>query len=140
MGIINLFYFVVFFVISWLILMKIFSFSTYHKYFYKTLPILLIYGALLGYLLDVFEFHEFFLGFLATNIFLFVKNYKRYKKQDLMEEIGEDYKKLLPEQQIKEILEKSKKNTFKYFIINSIVYLVVFSATYSFFFNEHLWK
>lgn len=120
--------------------MKIFSFSTYHKYFYKTLPVLLIYGALLGYLLDVFEFHEFFLWFLATNIFLFVKNHKRYKKQNLIEEIGEDYKKLLPEQQIKEIWEKSKKNTLKYFVINSIVYLVVFSATYLFFFNGHLWK
>ena len=43
--------------------MKIFSFSTYHKYFYKTLPVLLIYSVLLGYLLDLFELHEFFLWF-----------------------------------------------------------------------------
>ena len=136
----NLLYFVAFFVISWLILMKIFSFSTYYKYFYKVLPVLLIYGAILGYLLDVFELHAFFLWFLAINIFLFVKIYRRYKKQDLIEEISEDYKKLLLEQQIKETLEKSKKNTFKYFTINSIVYLVVFSVTYLFFFNEHLWK
>ena len=120
--------------------MKIFSFSTYHKYFYKTLPVLLIYSVLLGYLLDLFELREFFLWFLAINILLFVKNYKRYKKQDLMEGVGEDYKNLLPEEKIKETLEKSTKNTLKYFVLSSIVYLVIFSATYLFFFNDHLWR
>lgn len=136
----SLIYFIIFFVVSWLILMRIFSFSTYHKYFYKILPVLLIYSALLGYLLDLLELHTFFLWFLAINIFLFVKNYKRYKKQDLMEGVGEDYKKLIPEEKIKATLEKSTKNTLKYFIISSVLYLGVFSVTYLFFFNEHLWK
>lgn len=136
----SLIYFIIFFIASWLVLMKIFSFSTYHKYFYKTLPVLLIYSVLLGYLLDLFELHEFFLWFLAINILLFVKNYKRYKKQDLMEGVGEDYKNLLPEEKIKETLEKSTKNTLKYFVLSSIVYLVIFSATYLFFFNDHLWR
>ena len=121
----SLIYFIIFFIASWLVLMKIFSFSTYHKYFYKTLPVLLIYSVLLGYLLDLFELHEFFLWFLAINILLFVKNYKRYKKQDLMEGVGEDYKNLLPEEKIKETLEKSTKNTLKYFVLSSIVYLVI---------------
>lgn len=136
----SLIYFIIFFIANWLVLMKIFSFSTYHKYFYKTLPVLLIYSVLLGYLLDLFELHEFFLWFLAINILLFVKNYKRYKKQDLMEGVGEDYKNLLPEEKIKETLEKSTKNTLKYFVLSSIVYLVIFSATYLFFFNDHLWR
>lgn len=136
----SLIYFIIFFVVSWLVLMKIFSFSTYHKYFYKILPVLLIYSALLGYLLDLFELHAFFLWFLAINIFFFVKNYRRYKKQDLMEGVDEDYKNLLPEEKIKETLEKSTKNTLKYFVISSVVYLTVFSATYLFFFNDHLWK
>ena len=140
MGFMSLIYFIIFFVISWLILMKIFSFSTYHKHFYKILPILLIYSALLGYLLDIFELHEFFLWFLVINIILFVKNYQRYKKQDLMEGVGKDYKNFISEEKIKETLEKSTKNTLKYFVISSIVYLVVFFATYLFFFNEHLWK
>ena len=120
--------------------MKIFSFSTYHKYFLKTLPILLIYSALLGYLLNVFKLHGFFLWFLIINIFLLAQNYKRCKEQDLMEEVGEDYKNLIPEKKIKETLEKSTKNTFKYFIISSVIYLAVSFATYVFFFNEHLWK
>lgn len=136
----NLIYFAIFFIVSWLVLMKIFSFSTYHKYFYKALLVLLIYSALLGYLLDLFELHDFFLWFLVINIILFVKNYKRYKKKDLMEGVGEDYKNLLPEEKIKDTLEKSTKNTLKYFIISSVLYLVVFSATYLFFFNDHLWK
>lgn len=136
----SLIYFIIFFVVSWLVLMKIFSYSTYHKYFYKILPILLIYSVLLGYLLDLFELHAFFLWFLAINIILFVKNYKRYKNQDLMEGVGEDYKNLMSEEKIKETLEKSTKNTLKYFIISSVLYLVIFSATYLFFFNEHLWK
>lgn len=140
MEIMNLIYFIIFFIVSWLVLMKIFSFSTYHKYFYKILPILLIYPALLGYLLDLFELHSFFLWFLIINILLFVKNYKRYKKQDLMEGVDEDYKNFLPEEKIKETLEKSTKNTLKYFVISSVAYLVVFSVTYLFFFNEHLWK
>lgn len=136
----SLIYFAIFFVVSWLVLMKIFSFSTYHKYFYKALPILLIYAALLGYLLDLFELHSFFLWFLIINGFLFVKNYKRYKKQDLMEGVSEDYKNLLPEEKVKETLEKSSKNTLKYFTLSAIVYLVIFSTTYLFFFNDHLWK
>ncbi|MBU4580138.1 hypothetical protein KKB43_03925 [Patescibacteria group bacterium] len=140
MGIANLIYFIIFFIISWLIAMKVFSFSTYHKHFFKALPVLIIYSALLGYLLDVFELHAFFLWFLIINIVLFVKNYKRYKKQDLMEGVGDDYKSLLSEEKIKKTLEKSTKNTLKYFIISSVVYLVVFSATYLFFFNDHLWK
>ena len=136
----SLIYFIIFFIVSWLILMKIFSYSTYHKYFYKILPILLIYSALLGYLLDLLELHAFFLWFLVISIILFVKNYKRYKKQDLMEGVGEDYKELMPEDGIKETIEKSMRNTLKYFAISSVVHLVVFSATYLFFFNEHLWK
>ena len=140
MEIMSLIYFVVFFIISWLILMKIFSFSTYYKYFYKALPVLLIYGAFLGYLLDVFELHAFFLWFLIINVVLFVKNYKRYKKQDLMEGVSDDYKNFIPEEKIKETLEKSTKNTLKYFILSSVIYLIVFSATYLFFFNDHLWR
>lgn len=136
----SLIYFIIFFVVSWLVLMKIFSFSTYHKYFFKILPILVFYSALLGYILDLFELHAFFLWFLAINIFLFVKNYKRYKKQDLIEGVDKDYKNLLPEQQIKETLEKSTKNTLKYFAISSVVYLVIFSTAYLFFFNDSLWK
>ena len=51
--------------------MKIFSFSTYHKYFYKTLPVLLIYSVLLGYLLDLFELHEFFFVVFGDKYFAF---------------------------------------------------------------------
>ena len=136
----DLIYFIVFFIVSWLILMKIFSFTTYHKYFYKALPILLIYATLLGYLLDRFEFHKFFLWFLIINIVLFIKIYKRDFKQDLVEGFVEDYNNLLPEEQTKKIFQISKKNTLKYFIISSIIYLTILQVTYFIFLNEHLWR
>ena len=140
MKIMDLIYFIVFFIVSWLILMKIFSFTTYHKYFYKALPILLIYTTLLGYLLDRFEFHKFFLWFLIINIVLFIKIYKRDSKQDLVEEFAEDHHNLLPEEETKKIFHKSKKNTLKYFIISSIIYLTILQVTYFIFLNEHLWR
>ena len=43
-----------------------------------------------------------------------------------MEGVGEDYKTSYLKKKIKETLEKSTKNTLKYFVLSSIVYLVIF--------------
>ena len=46
--------FFVFMFATWFILMQIFRFSTYHKYFFKIAPLLIAYAILIAFLLSKF--------------------------------------------------------------------------------------
>src|SRR5690606_14723629 len=66
-------WFICFLFMSHFIALQIFRFSTYHRYFLPTLPLLVGYSALVGWLLYKFQLHAFFLWQLAiVAIWLFV--------------------------------------------------------------------
>lgn len=115
-------YYVIFLIISWLILMIIFKFSTYHKYFIKISPILIIYSAGIGFLLYFFNLSQFFIWHLIINIvFLSAKGINMQKVS----------------RQVKEhkAMSESIKKTIKYYIISTVIYIALLSASFLFFYN-----
>lgn len=121
--------FIFFFIISYLILMQIFVYSTYHKYFWKIIPVLAIYSGLVGYLLFYFGFHGGFLWQIVLSIvFLILNAKKQNRKFNELINVSNDIEKT-------KLLAKSVLNTKKYFWISVMTYLIIFSLTYIFCIN-----
>jgi len=122
--------FIVFIFVSHQILMQIFRFSTYHKYFFMMLPVLILFGVLVAWLLYYFEMHSFFLWLIFLEVI-----WLRYvwKKDDdngrynllHYEENSEDYK----------IIKESMRKTDIFYFLSSIVYIITVSVVYLWLFN-----
>lgn len=73
--------FLVFLLVSHLILMPIFLLATYHAYFLRALPLLICYSMLVGWLLYALDFHAFFLWqVVLVSGWLFVISKKQQKE------------------------------------------------------------
>lgn len=123
-----LIYFFAFFIISWILLLVIFSYSTYHRYFKIAGPGLLFYSILVGYLLFRFELHKFFVWQVGLSILFLINSYRRQNKVKALFDYEEDL-------QVKAELELSIEKTKKYHIISSATYLLGFSISYLYFLN-----
>lgn len=127
------FYYIVFLIISWLLLMQIYRLTTYHKYFLRAAPILIGYSVFIGYLLFYFAFHEFFLWHVVLNsIFLFLQHKKQKKWRELL---NEPEAQTFLHQGAKNIMDKSFENTIRYYFISSIIYIGVLSISFLYFYN-----
>lgn len=123
----NVFYFIIFFAITWLGLMQIYRFSTYHRYFKSALPILAGYGVLVGALLFFFNLHEFFFWHVGlSTLFLFLN----YRKQP---------KTLTDADKTRILVELSLEKTLHYHLLSSVIYIVCVSTTFLFLFNWSFW-
>ena len=121
----NLIYFTLFFAISWLGLMYIYGFSTYHRYFKSYAPVLLGYGVLVGALLYFLNFLEFFFCFLGlSTLFLFLN----YRKQP---------KTLTDEDKTRVLVDLSLTKTLHYHLLSSIIYIVSVGITFLVLFNTY---
>src|SRR3990167_838731 len=56
--------FFIFLFASWFLLMQLFRFSTYHKYFFKVVPLLIAYAVLVASLFRYFNFQNLFWWYL----------------------------------------------------------------------------
>ena len=70
--------FLAFLAVSHFVLMQIFRLTTYHAYFLKGLPLLIGYGALIGFLLYTLDMHAFFL--VPGDFSLFVAAFCRQER------------------------------------------------------------
>lgn len=124
-------YYIIFFFVSWFGLMLIFSFSTYHKFWFWALPGVAAYSVLLGFLLDYFGLHGGFLWHLGISLFLLVKNFFKQKNQiKVIMELTEEKSQM-------RAMSESGMNTLTFYLISSLIYLVSFSVSYLYFFNKH---
>lgn len=125
-------YYAIFAFISWFLLMQIFRFSTYHKYFKYAAFFIVGYAILNGYLLYYFDLHAFFLWHLPIFLILFFNNYKKQKKT------GAAFEHLIDEESgmTREFFELSLEKTLKYYIISALTYLIVFTVSYIYFYNR----
>ncbi len=125
----NILLFLIFLAVSWLLLMNIYGFSTYHKNFKYAVIILIIYGSLIGYLIHVFNFDRFYLWY-AGLIIIFL--YKNYRKQSVgMRFMKETLKVDLDDPSI--IL--SYERTLHYHILSSIIFVITVLISYLIIFN-----
>jgi len=110
--------FFVFMFASWFLLMKIFSFSTYHKYFLKMVLVLGLYAFIIGFLIYKLNFEVYFWWYLIlTSIFLVINHNKQHKTKSLLSTF---------EGKEKVDFELSLKNTIKYHLLSSIVFIILF--------------
>lgn len=117
--------FIAFLVVSHFGVMQIFRFTTYHAYFWKALPLLIGYSALVGWLLYVLKMHEFFVWqvILASAWLFFVGRKQSKTAQALMTLVGEDADAV-------RFMAASAAKTSSYYAYSSFVYLIGFSLVY----------
>ncbi len=117
-----------FYLLSYYILMLIFNYSTYHKYFKYTFPVLIGYGVLIAFLFLKFGFFASFITYvLVMGIQLFFRYRKEAKLKENLDGFYED----------KNVVELSIEKTLKYYILSSIAYLLTFSISYIYIFNTY---
>lgn len=117
--------FAIFLLISHFLLMQIFKITTYHNYFLRALPLLVGYSALVGWLLYSLELHAFFLWqVVLASGWLFLLSRKQAKHTEAMIDFaGEDAEKV-------RFVASSVSKTRQYYAYSSLIYIIVFSATY----------
>ena len=127
----EVFGFAVFLVVSHLGAMQIFKLTTYHAYFWKTLPLLVIYSAGVAWILYALEMHRFFLWqlILASVWLIYIGNNQAKMKESMLLMAGGDA------EQIRAITVSTTK-TSRYYMLSSFTYIVVFAATYLWLFNR----
>jgi hypothetical protein len=114
-----------FFALSYFILLQIFSLSTYHKYFFKALPLLVLYAAAVAYLLNHFRFHGGLFWQLIGFWALLAAHWKSEQSQgnQLVENSDEPQKQLLID---------SMKNTKRCFWGSVCIFMGTFFVVYTF--------
>ena len=122
--------FAAFLLVSHLVLMQIFRFSTYHSYFWKTLPVLLAYSVLVGYLIFAFSLHQFFLWQVILSSFWLFYIGKRQRKA------ANDMLSLADDADIVRTMAISTANTSCYYTYSSFIYVILFSLVYLTMYNQ----
>src|SRR3989344_6985734 len=133
--------FFVFMFATWFILMQIFRFSTYHKYFFKIAPLLIAYAILIAFLLSKFGFQNFFWWYVGfSTLYLIINHHKQRKSKDAVDMFAGLEKGLvdsIPEGETKAHVEKelslSFSRTIKYHLLSSILFLISFILSSSYF-------
>lgn len=103
--------------VSILVLMQIYRFSTYHKYFPKMIPVLLVYGTLVGYLLITFDFSKYFAWYVVLSLGFLIVNFRKQQQAKAFTSLAEN------EEQKKQLTSSISK-TVKFHLLSSLVYIV----------------
>lgn len=111
--------------------MQIFRLTTYHAYFWKALPVLLAYSALVGYLLFAFALHKFFFWqvVLASAWLFSIGRKQRKSAEAMLLSAGEDADAV-------RLVAMSTAKTNSYYAYSSFIYVVGFSLVYLAMYNQ----
>ena len=123
--------FFIFLVVSHVGVMQVFRFTTFHATFWKALPFLVGYAVLVGWCLYLFELHEFFLWQVVLgSVWLFLVGRKQAK-------LGEALMQSLPDDaHAVRVAARSVENTRQYYSYSAFIYVLVFSITYLWLYNN----
>ena len=122
--------FAVFLVVSHFGVMQIFRLTTYHAFFWKALPLLIIYGAGVAWALFALDMHAFFLWqLILASVWLLSVGRKQSKIAEAMLSTADDDAELMRQMAV------STVKTSSYYSYSSFVYIAVFAATYILLYN-----
>ncbi|MQM38769.1 hypothetical protein KBTX_02788 [wastewater metagenome] len=110
--------------------MQVLRLTTYHRTFWRALPLLVGYSALVGWALYALELHQFFLWqFVGAAVWLFIAGRQQAKSaKTLLQHSGDDAEQV-------RALAASTSRTLAYYAASSIIYLIGFSITYLWLYN-----
>jgi hypothetical protein len=132
--IIEIIIFGVFVLASYILLRLIFNFSTYHKSAPIALVALAFFAFISGWLMFKLELHGFFMWQLIIfSVIFFSWHRKNMIEPDKLSEIATDI--AIP-RKLGGIFISSYLRTRKYFLLSIFVYLVTFSVSYLYFYNQ----
>lgn len=122
--------FALFLVASHFGVMQLFRMTTYHLYFWKAFPLLIIYGAFVAWALYALEMHAFFFyQLILASIWLFVIGRKQNRiAETVLASAGQDADYVRS-------LAASTTRTSRYYAYSSFIYISVFAVTYTWLYN-----
>lgn len=110
--------------------LQLFKLTTYHRYFWLSLPVLVAYSAVVGWLLFVLKLHAFVLWqVVLASAWLTVLGIRQGKTAEAMLELAGDDADMVRQ------VAKSVIKTKTYYAASSITYIVVCFVTYLWLFN-----
>ena len=123
--------FLAFLVMSHFLLMQVFRLTTHHAYFWKALPLLVGYSALVGWLLYAWQLHQFFLWQVAlASVWLFVIARKQTKIAAATLQLADG------DADSVRFMASSASKTKQYYAYSSFIYIAGFSVTYLWLYNN----
>ena len=125
----SILWYALFLLIGYRLVMIIFDFSTYHRYAAWSLPLLAGYAALAGYLLYRFRLDSFFVWHIAISVLLFIRTWRAQLR------IGAQFLSSLPDGDERDLVRLSQAATKGFYWLSAILYLVMFSVSYLYFYN-----
>lgn len=113
--------------------LQIFRLTTYHRYFFRALPLLIAFSILLAYLMCVLRLEAFFIWHLPLAFGLLVWVWRKQAAQAnaimfLVEDDAEQ----------RAFLELSMSNTRAYYWLSTVTYLLAFAVAFIAIFNWRL--
>lgn len=117
--------FILFTLINWFIVEQIYSLSSYHKYFKKMVPVLVLYASMSAFIFFKLNLSSVFLYYLIFSVLLFSYNVRSNKEKT----------KNHPDIDT-ELVKKSLADSFKYFTLSAVIYLVTFAIVFLYFYNK----
>jgi len=122
--------FLLFLVLSHFGVMQVFQLTTYHRYFWPSLPLLIAYSALVGWALFALKMHAFFLWqLILASVWLFIVGRKQSKTAEAMLHFAGD------DVDAVRLMAASTARTSAYYTASSIVYVIGFSIMYLWLYN-----
>ncbi len=122
-------FYLIFLLVGYRLLMLIFGFSTYHRYAVWSLPLLAAYSTLSGYLLHRFDLDSFFVWHIGICVLLFIRTWRKNLR------FNEDFLSLVPEGDEREFVRLSQAATKGFYWLSAVLYLVIFSVAFLYFYN-----
>lgn len=123
--------FVVFLLVTYLLVLQIFKFTTYHRYFFKALPFLLGYSMLVGYAMSsITPFHGYWFTLIWGSGLLFLFQWRSQKRKfrafvDLA----------IADPQDRALAQLSGASTRAYYMISALTYLTTYTLSFLIFLN-----
>ena len=126
--------YIIFAYLTWALLMQIYKYSTYHKYFKYSLIILISFSVFDAFIFHIMDLYKLFLWHIPIFLILFFINYRKQKRTGsaFIHLIDENEKKGLT----KDFYQLSLERTQKYYLLSSFIYLITFSLVSIYLFNR----
>jgi len=111
--------------------MWLFGYSTYQKYFPRAAPFLAFFAFLQAFILNVLHLENFFIWHLALSILVFVWWGVKSKRQatGLLSSLSDNA-------DLNRIAAESIHNTWLFFFLSVILFLVVFTISFVWMYNS----
>jgi len=128
---INALLFIFFILINIFIYMQICRISFLPKNFSKIIPVFLIYGVLIGYLLCFFNFSQYFVWYIILTSGFLIINYQKQRQDSAFTSIRN-----ARDDEQKKFLDQFIAHTLKFNLLSSLFYIITVIISFLYFYNQ----